>query len=273
MQWRRAALPALVIGLIITPVLGALLAQNKFSGYSTALATGALTPEAARAGITVEMMFITWLGVSLILTLMLPLVVADTIPKDQHLGVRELLGSLPLGPGAYLTGKLCSLWLSLLAGLGLAALIAGGAWRLLIGPFDLAIYGELWLVGVLTLAFVNAGLSMLLAAGQPTTYRAIIVGGAFSLLCLLGVGFALATYGEFWDLLNPARPVLWLYYLIGWPGAMRGTEIFSRFSAESIELVRQVVNRERMFLSIAVGAAQVGIVWSLVWLWLQRHEG
>jgi ABC-type transport system involved in multi-copper enzyme maturation permease subunit len=270
MQWRRVALPALGIAVMVPAVLGAFLSQNKISRYRTALATGALSLETITANITAEMMIITWLGTCLVIILMLPVVVADTIPKDQHLGVQDVLASLPLGPGCYLIGKVLSLWLGLALGLGLAALVIAGVWRAVVGPFNPAIYAELWLLGVLPLALINAGLASLLAAWQPTNQRAMLVGAGFSLLCLLGLGLAFVTYGTFWDWLNPARPALLLYYFVGWPGAMQGNEMLSRLNQPALDLITQLVNRSRVGQSLLFGAGQVGLVWLLVWQWRRR---
>jgi hypothetical protein len=194
LQWRRVVLPALVVALMVTPILGAFIELETFQGYQTALANGTLALEVAKADITARLISVTWLGVMLISMVMLPLAAANAIPRDQEVGVRELLDALPISPAVYLTGKLLSLWLSLFAGLVLAALVDGGVWRLMIGPFNVRFYVEMWLVNAALVVFINAGLSMLLAAGQPTTRRAIVVGGVVILLSLVGMGFAFRRY-------------------------------------------------------------------------------
>ena len=156
LQWRRTALPALIAGLIITPIIGAFIAQGDFQGYKTAVANGTLAPDIARAEITAAMILVMWLGSVLMAMIMIPLLVADTIPKDRQVGVRELLDSLPLSPGLYLTGKLLSLWLSLLVSLGAAAAISGLVWWLMIGPFEVITFLELWFVGTLLLTLIQA---------------------------------------------------------------------------------------------------------------------
>ena len=206
LQWRRAALPAVVVGLMVTPVLGAVMARPDFQGYPAALANGLLAPEVARTQITAAMLPVMWLGAALMTLLLIPLVAADVIPRDQQVGMRELLAALPLSPATYLAGKLFSLWLSLLAALGLAGLLSGATWRWLIGPFEAGPYLELWFVGATLLALINGGLSMLLAAGQPTNSRAMLAGGVYVLLCLAGLGFAFSTEPGWQHWLNPGRP-------------------------------------------------------------------
>ncbi|MCB0180207.1 MAG: alpha/beta fold hydrolase [Anaerolineae bacterium] len=271
MQWRRVALPTLGLALMLPSLLGAFFARDKFDDYNTAVLTGSRSLEAVTATITAEIVTVTWLGTVLVLLLMLPLVVADTVPRDQQLDLRELLESLSLGPGWYLTGKVLSLWLNLFIGLGLAALLLGGVWQLLVGPFDAAIYAELWLMGIIPLALINAGLACLLAAWQPSSQRAMLVGGGFTLLCLVGGGLAFVTYGTFWDWLNPARPALLLYYMIGWPGATAGGGIFNQLDQSALALIEQVVNRTRLWQSLVGGAVQVGLVGWLMWIWRKRR--
>jgi pimeloyl-ACP methyl ester carboxylesterase len=269
LQWRRVVLPALIVALMVTPILGAFIELETFQGYQTALANGTLALEVAKADITARLISVTWLGVMFISMVMLPLAVADAIPRDQEVGVRELLDALPISPGVYLAGKLLSLWLSLFAGLVLAALVDGGVWRLMIGPFNVRFYVEMWLVNAALVVFINAGLSMLLAAGQPTTRRAIVVGGVVILLSLVGMGFAFSDVGWL-QWFNPARPAVHLYYLVGFPGALEGNDEWTR---RILTLVQRIANPQTVQLALATGLAQVGIVWLIVWQWLKRRKG
>lgn len=261
--WRRRALPALLIGLLTTPIIGLLVAQDKFSGYRAALAAGTLSPDLVRSLVTAEMLPPLWIGTALIVILLLPLLTADALPRDRQVGVRELWETLPVTPAAYLGGKVLGVWVSLLGVLGLAALGAGALWGLGVGPFHLGPFLELWGVGIAGLALLNAALALLLAAGQPTSRRALLVGMAFSLVCLLGLGAAFATPRTFLHLLNPARTALLLYYLLGWPGSTLPLD------AAQLALVREVASREEALASLAMGAGQV----ALLWLWAWRTAG
>lgn len=268
LQWRRAVLPALAVAWLVTPVLGAFIELETFRGYQTALARGTLAPEVARADITARLVPVTWLGVALVSMVLLPLAVANTIPRDREAGVRELLDTLPLSPGVYLTGKLFGLWLSLFAGLALAALVAGSVWRLVIGPFNVGLYLELWLVNAALVLFINAGLSMLLAAGQPTSRRATMVGSVVVLLALAGLGFAFVDPG--WrQWFNPARPAVHLYYLLGFPGAIEGHDEWTR---EMVTFIQPIANPHTVRLALVTGLAQVGLVGLVVWQWLKRRK-
>lgn len=268
MQWRRAVWPALVVGLMVTPLLGVVIARADFQGYQAALANGALAPEVAAAEITAKMIPVMWLGVVLTSMLLLPLTVADTIPRDQQEGMRELLDSLPLPPAAYLAGKLFSLWLSLLTGLSLTALVAGGVWWLGIGPFELALFLDMWFVGAALLLAINAGFSLLLAAGQPSQGRAVWVGGGYVLLSLVGLSFAFAEAGG-WQWLNPAHPAVVLYYLLGFPGAVQGHDAWTQ---AGLALIQRVASRDMARLSLVAGLVQVGVLWLIVWQVFKRRK-
>jgi hypothetical protein len=202
--------------------------------------------------------------------LMVPPLVADTIPKDRQLGVSELLDSLPLSLGVYLAGKLFSLWLNLLLSLGLAALLTGLAWRFLVGPFNLSLFFDLWGVGAAGLLLINAGTSLLLAAGQPTSRRAIFVGGAYTFLCLVGLGFTFSLNITLWRWFNPARPAVMLYYTLGFPGAAARSE---EFGQALLAFVQQVASREAVLASLAAGLLQVGLLWLVVWQGLKWRQG
>jgi hypothetical protein len=267
LQWRRPTLLALVGGLIAVPILGAFLSRGQFSGYDAAIAAGGLLLEQVRAQITASMLTAVWLGVSMTLLLLLPIITADAIPRDRQIGVRELLDSLPITPEIYLAGKLLSLWVSLLAGLGLAALAAGITWRWIVGPFNLGIYAEMWLLGAVPLALINSALSVLLAAGQPTNRRAIFVGVGFAIFCLLALLAGFLTHGTLLYHLNPARPAIELYYFVAWPGAEAGA---SKDLLGIIQAMRTITSRQDVLLSIAAGVAEAGLVWLAVLQWMRR---
>lgn len=261
--WRRRVSPVLLIGLLTTPIIGLLVAQEKFSGYRAALAAGALPPDLVRSLVTAEMLPPLWIGSALLLILLLPLLAADAIPRDCQVGVKELWETLPVPPAAYLGGKLLGVWVSLLGVLGMAALGAGALWWLEVGPFHLAAFIELWTVGIAALALLNAALALLLAAKQPTSRRALLVGIAFSLVCLLGLLAAFSTPRTLFHLLNPARTALLLYYLLGWPGSSLPLD------AAQLALVHEVASREEALASLGIGAVQA----ALLWLWAWRTTG
>jgi len=269
LQWRRITLPILATGFVITPVIGAFVGRNDFRGYNQAIANGTLSPQVAAAEITAAMIPILWIGAFLIAVIMVPLLAANAIPKDQQTGIRELLDSLPLSPATYLAGKLFGLWLGLAAGVGLAALAAGILWRLMVGPFEPVLFIEIWLVGTMLLAFINGGTSMLLAAGQPTHRRAVLVGGAYILLCLVGLGYIFSIDTGWWRWLNPARPAMVIYYTLGFPGAAAGLDSWTRVG---IEILQQTARRSDVFISIGFGLLQVGLLWLIVWQWMERYR-
>jgi hypothetical protein len=110
---------------------------------------------------------------------------------------------------------------------------------------------------------------MLLAAGQPTTRRAILVGGVYALLCLAGLGFTFAPVADWWRWLNPGRPAVMLYYLVGFPGAMVGSDEWTR----AIQgVVQGVASHQDVVISLGMALVQVGLIWLMVWQWLKRRR-
>ncbi len=139
----------------------------------------------------------------------------------------------------------------------------------MIGPFKLDLFLDLWFVGGMLLMFINAGLSTLLAAGQPTNRRAVMIGGAYSLLCLAGLGLILSTDMGWWRWLNPARPAVMLYYLLGVSGAIQGNDELIR---AAMAFVKQVASRGEVLHSLGAGLIQVGLVWLAAWQWLKLRR-
>ena len=279
LQRRRPTLGVVFVGLALMPILGAFIGQSQFSGYRAALAAGLLSPELVSARVTAILALPLWIGSSLVIGLLAPLVAADVLPKDRQYGVDELLNSLPLTPGLYLASKLLSLWLCLLIGASLVAGVSGLTWQLLVGSFNWAAYAEMWLALIAWL-FINSGLSMLLAVGQPGVRRAAAVGAAWAFICLVGLGLGLAQQMSavlamaqgaapnlgfadwLWLALNPGRAALFLHYALG-------GEI-SSVPAELLAALRAVVTSQTVWWTLAGGAAQTALAWLCAWGWLKR---
>lgn len=279
LQRRRPRLSIVILSLAPMPILGALISQSQFSGYRVALATGLISPDLVSARITAAMALPLWIGNTLVIGLLAPLFAADVLPKDHQYGIDELLYSLPLTPGLYLTSKLLSMWLYLSIGASLAAGVSGLTWQWVVGPFNWATYAEMWLVLTAWLC-INSALSMLLAVGQPSVRRAVGVGAAWAFICLVGLGLGLAQHMSaamavaqgaaphlsladwLWLTLNPGRASFFLRYALG--GEISGVP------AELIAALRAVVTLRAVCWTLAGGAAQTALAWLYAWGRLKR---
>src|SRR5262245_10313066 len=112
MHWRRRALLIISLALLLMLVVSMLIL-----GDSMRQANG-IDPELFRRVATATVLFSTWAPFGSSLAVVLPIMVADTIPLDRQYGVGELLDSFPLPYWVYLTGKLLGVWAAVLAGLG-----------------------------------------------------------------------------------------------------------------------------------------------------------
>jgi hypothetical protein len=261
LQWRRRSLSVILLTIVALPVLGAVtLGGQALAG----VAASGLAPERMRELVMQQMVFAVW-GVAFgFLTLLVPVVVAETIPKDRHYGVRELLDSLPLSPGLYRVGKLVSVWVVVFAGLGLGAVVIGAVWRVAVGPFDLRWYANLWLAGAVPMTLINPSLTVLLAASQPTNRRALLVGIGFAAVCVLLQVPGLLMLGSVWSIINPSRPVYFLYFL-STPGM--------RANADPVAaVVNRLVSPEAAVWTVVAGLLQVLVVWALMSVWVRRLE-
>ena len=263
MQWRRRTALVVMLPLVLLPLLYAVFFK------SAQLAPPAnLTAERLAQQESANATAFNWALAYILLAFALPVAVADTAPKDRQLGVSETLGSLPLGPGVYLSGKVISVWLMSLAGLGIGVVLNAIVWRVAVGPFDPRVALQVWLLGALPVALINSALSVLLASRQATRRRALFVGAAFVMGCavmlVIGLDQLRTMSGEiisFGQSLNPGRPALFLHYMFGIHGA------WGNFS-QSV----QAVAPESATVSILGGALEVAVLWIVVWGWMRWRE-
>jgi len=186
------------------------------------------------------------------LVIMVPPVMADTIPRDCQLGVRELLDSLPLSSGIYVAGKLVGAWASLLLGWAGFGVGVGLAWLPILGSFYLGPYLDTWLIGVLPLTLYTVAVSVLLPAGQPTRRRAVLVSGFFMAIAVLTVTDLYAPLVRTWR--TPLCPGAWLYVLADKQVALQNISLMSAFPWLMPRL-------------LASAGLQVGLLWAAVWAW------
>lgn len=270
MQWRRGGLLAIMVLLAAALFLSGLWwwVEIRAMGAEGAASGVTISPERARQRATMAVTYLPWMYIIapisvpwMLLLLTVPLIAAETIPQDRQAGVRELLNSLPLSPGVYLTGKLLGVWAGVVAGLAGIALLFGLLGWLLHGPYDLGEYLVLWAVGVTPLTLFTSGMSALLAAGQPTRRRATLVGSAFVMYC---VTMLMTTSLTLWDAASLARPSL-VHYL------QRSYSL--RIAPQAREWSHHIYPPGIVPLAIGLGALQMAMVWLIVWAWMRWKEG
>jgi hypothetical protein len=258
MHWRRRILPVATLSLIGLNLVILLVLGNAMDRYLGS--NGALDPTASR-----NIVPYFWIPIYFVLLVLFGPIMAEVIPLDHNVGIRELLDSLPLNHGAYLVGKLLGMFFALLMGLVIAALALGIAARLVLGQYNILLYIQMWLIGVIPIALLNPGLSLLLAAGQPTRRRAAAVGGGFAILCM--VLFVLSTKGMLagdynnilLDSLNPARPAIMRFFI---PAGTNGV---------TISMVSNTAGNE-VALALLSGTAELLVAGSVMWWWLHWRE-
>ena len=268
MQWRRGGLLAVLLLLAVVLFLNALWQWLDFGviGAESAASRASVSPEGARQRATLAIVYIPWMYAIfplsvpwLLLLLTVPPIAAETIPLDRQVGVRELLDSLPLSRGTYLLGKLLGLWTGVLGGLAGVALLFGSSGWLFLGPYDLSEYLLLWKIGVAPMVLFVSSMSALLAAGQPTRRRAMLVG----FTCLLyGVFTSMTPCLCLRDAVSLAQPAV-IEYL--------NDSYFLRTAP--VDWFHPTYPPEIVPLALGLGALQVALVWLLVWLWMRWREG
>jgi hypothetical protein len=260
MQWRRRMLTGVLLGLIVVPVFAYLaFGQNDVAEIQRTWAeSGGLPTAAVNAIITRYVVLYSSMSLYVVTLLMLPVLAADIIPTDRQTGVRELIDSLPLSSARYLLGKLLSLWFSLAIGGGAAMIILAVVLRILMGPFDLGAFVLTWAAILGGVGMINSGLSLLLAASQPTRRRAIALGVTFAVICLFANASGLGHSNNMLAYLNPGRQAVTSYFFFS---ALPGGNAFS-----------YLVSLPDVYLSILGGLLEVGALWLIVWLWWKRRS-
>lgn len=257
LQWRQRMLTGVMLSLIALPlVMYVLFGQsNAAEVQRTWITAGGIATDAALNVTTRYAIMYAAMSIYLIVLLVLPVVSADVMARDRQHGVRELLDGLPLTTGTYLTGKLLGWWAA--AGMGLLAalvIVGAGLW-VLIGPYHLDQFASMWLAFGWGIGLVNSGLSLLLAAGQPTRRRALIIGVVFAALCLFANIALIGQSGPLWNTLSPGRHAISIHFIL---------------EAWSNQVMVQVSPMSDVIWSLIGGAIEVGVMWLAVWVWMRR---
>lgn len=257
MHWRRRTLQVATLSLIGLNLVVLLVLGNSMEQYLAQF--GTLDPNTPH-----NVVPFLWVTIYFVILVLFGPLMAEVIPLDHHLGVRELLDSLPLNRETYLAGKLLGMFLALLSGIAVSAIVLGTVAWLVFGGFEIAPYIQMWLVGVIPLVLLNPGLSLLLAAGQPTRRRAAAIGGGFAILSL---SFFVASIravldgntNALLDSINPARPAILRYFM---PAASNGATLSMLSSSASGDVV----------LAVVAGLAELLIAAAIIWYWQRWHE-
>jgi ABC-type transport system involved in multi-copper enzyme maturation permease subunit len=256
MHWRRRALLIIVLAIAFTTMVSILLVGENLPDVLN-------LPGVNANGITSQqvlnfaVVFSTWAPIGVTLAFVLPIAVADTIPLDRQRGVSELLNSLPLSPATYLTGKLLGMWTACVIGVSAAIAVIGAVWWLRVGVFDLTPYLTMWLLGVVAQIVLCGSVGVLVAAGQPTRRRAIVVA-----VVLLACAFSFGSFeaGSWITYLSPMRAPILAYFL-------------SNPSMGSLGLANQFgFELQHVLLTIAVGFGEIVLMWLVIWFWMRQRE-
>ena len=245
MLWRERGLLVITLAVVAMVLLASIIASTDEAVGAESTTPLELSCCEGRFNIAQLIVFMTWSPVGATLALIAPVFMADIIPKDQQIGVRELLDALPISRGIYLVGKLLGAWLALFSSLAIVVIVVPIFWFLRVGPFDLLPYLEMWLFGGVSLVVINTGISIFLAAGQPNRHRAII------LIVLIVAAFLFVGNLDLEkDTLGPVRGPIILYFL-------------------DLDVD---VSAQLFWQTVVVGLAQLVVIGAAVWGWMRWQE-
>ncbi len=202
----------------------------------------------------------------IVLAVAIPIIMAERIPYDREYGVGELLDSLPLGRGTYLTGKLLGTWTGLLLGLASVMLLGGLLNRLLFGPYLVGGY-LLSFIRLLPLALFAAGVSVMLGAGQPNRRRAVLVGLLVMIYSLVNTNIEPNSWKEFISSFQFVYMEFVFHDVLqSLPDPLK--ELGSLENSLDFSSARP-----RLQIITALAALQVALGWLITWRWMRWREG
>ncbi|HSD85433.1 MAG TPA: hypothetical protein VLG46_16340, partial [Anaerolineae bacterium] len=157
--------------------------------------------------------------------------------------------------GTYLGGKVLGWWASVAIGLLLALAVAGvGCW-VLIGPYHVDQLVVAWITIGWGIGLVNSTLSLLLAAGQPTRRRAIMVSVIFAAICLFANVAFLVETNVLWHILSPGRQAISMHFFL---------------DAWRDQMSLPVATAQEVIWALIGGAIEVVAAWVIMWAWIRR---
>jgi hypothetical protein len=192
--------------------------------------------------------------VSAVLAMVMPFVMADAIPNDRHLGIFELLTTMPMSRTIYLAGKLLGVMLSVFSGISIIFIATASLWWTLIGPFNFVNYFEAWFMAGLLVAVVNIGMSVLLGAPLPDAKRAVVIIVVVFVLIPALLGFD--SQGNWRDSFNPLRP-----------------GIFYRYTYDVGENTNPTLDLLPVGVTLITAFAQLALAWFAAQWWMKHQEG
>lgn len=259
LQRRQRLLAGVILSTIVLPLLVYVLfgQSNVEEIQRTWITSGGITTDAALNVTTRYAVTYSAMTLYMITLLILPIISADVIARDRQHGVREVLDGLPLTTATYLGGKVLGWWISVAIGLLLALAAVCAGWRVLIGPYHVDQFAVAWITIGWGIGVVNSTLSMLLAAGQPTRRRAIIVGVIFAAVCLFANVSLIAESAVLWHVFSPGRQAISMHFFLeAW--------------RDQASLV--VATTPEVVWALIGGVLEVTVVWVIVWVWMRKRN-
>ncbi len=264
LQWRRHSLGTSALALVALPLLGALVSMGSYQGYKTIITLGGLAAESAKSEVTFQMLPYFIVAGLLVFALLVPTVVADIIPMDAQIHVREIFDSLPMPRMIYLVGKVFAAWAGVLLMSAVQLLLCGAAWWILVAPFDLTMLIEVWAT-LVWIGLVNSA-SVMLLASRLSARRSVLVGVGYAFVSVISIGAGIFLQGHFLKAILPGRPAVVLYFIFvlfatRLPNTNISTEVLARYATQA----------DILYAAIA-GLAQVVLIGCLMWLRYRKED-
>lgn len=245
MQWRQRGMIVIALAMLLIMITSIVLLASEFNTdhefrdkFATA-STDAITS-------------LTFILAVTSVCVLLPFVLVNLIPHDRQIGVAEILHSTPMNSATYLTGKLVAGWVTALSGLVPGAILMAVLWYIIIAPFNVLTYLEIWLVGALPLMIINVGLVIVVAFRMPDSRMAVMVAIGVIVLPWFIIGFE--PRNDWLDIFNSFRPGVFFHYT-------------------DVSAIDDEIATLSPAMTVISGLAQLGLAWLGAVAWLRWRNG
>ena len=253
------------------PVIGTVAVGGFIGVFTLSIASANMEglPHSYAADAGARALGMIWPAFPMLALILLPMVSAVAIPMDRQLGVQELLRSLPMCGGIYLTGKVMGT---------LAAVLLTGAVVLtlhlilhlaLIGPFDPGLYLELTLLSGLPLLLWAPAMGVFGGIASRTRRSSVFAG-------LLSGVFGLVVWGLFNSPLSPSFQSFVDFNSVAyWSNHIMGHQVISDFVLARHNLLASWISAPtewHLLMSLSMALILLLLAAALARLWLLQKE-
>jgi pimeloyl-ACP methyl ester carboxylesterase len=252
LHWRRRGFKVLALTIILcASTLILIMGTDVMQFLPTLPPLDTLPPDQAQIALGLVSATLIPGLIVLVMTMVLPLLVADIVPMDSQRKIDDLLNSLPQSAPVYLGAKVLGVWIAGVQALFVSVVLLGVLWLLRIGAYNPIPFLDAVLTGALPAVLIYGAIGVLVGATQPTRRRAIVV-----VILYLGIPMLLAAplVGTAFEVFLPIRFTVLAHYF---------TAAMQNLATAQLTLPPSGLTNPTILAVPLIGAVQIALLWSL----------